>query len=408
MDTLTYLPDDHLPDLTERSLLPLPDDGMIPDIGDDDGWIPDIDDLPDDDLPGDSEPTTPARGCKLRPSGRLSAASQALALPEVAGLELVHDSQGRAYAVQRTPERGQRLLPLDGPENRRIIQGSYYRAYGSAIGSEGLSQVLGVLDCQAYMGPQITPWLRVAVHEGIIWLDLADDQGQAVRVTPAGYEVTRDLPAGLYFLRPAGMEALPVPEPGGSLQELWELLPQVREADRILVETAMLAWLRPDIPQSVLCLEGPQGCGKTLLARVLLSLLDPGSPLTGLPRDPRDLAVAVMHIWLYGVDNVDGVRGEISDLICCLTSGGAYRTRTLYSDSALTVMSYLRPVIMTGIAGIATRPDLMDRSLVLRLEPLGPARASERELWARWLQIRPRVLGALLSAASVGLGEVTV
>ena len=53
---------------------------------------------------------------------------------------------------------------------------------------------------------------------------------------------------------------------------------------------------------------------------------------------------------------------------------------------------------------MVTRPDLADRGLFVSLRPIAePQRRLERELWREFELARPRLLGALLDAVSLGL-----
>jgi len=62
------------------------------------------------------------------------------------------------------------------------------------------------------------------------------------------------------------------------------------------------------------------------------------------------------------------------------------------------------PVILNGIEDVITRPDLADRALFLTLPSISEAqRRPEKELWREFELARPRLLGALLDAASYGL-----
>jgi hypothetical protein len=59
---------------------------------------------------------------------------------------------------------------------------------------------------------------------------------------------------------------------------------------------------------------------------------------------------------------------------------------------------------VTGIEELAVRGDLLDRSLLVYLPPVGEEdRRPEEELWIAYGQARPRLLGALLEAVAVGL-----
>jgi hypothetical protein len=63
-----------------------------------------------------------------------------------------------------------------------------------------------------------------------------------------------------------------------------------------------------------------------------------------------------------------------------------------------------RPVILNGIEDVVTRPDLADRGLFVTLPSISEAqRRPEKNLWREFELVRPRLLGALLEAASHGL-----
>ena len=63
-----------------------------------------------------------------------------------------------------------------------------------------------------------------------------------------------------------------------------------------------------------------------------------------------------------------------------------------------------RPVILNGIEDFVIRPDLADRALFLKLQPIpDERRCPEQEFWAAFKQDQPHILGALLDAVSMGL-----
>ena len=70
------------------------------------------------------------------------------------------------------------------------------------------------------------------------------------------------------------------------------------------------------------------------------------------------------------------------------------------------IFSAVRPVILNGIGEVVTRPDLLDRSMLLTLPTIGEGRRrDERELRRAFDTVRPRVLGALLDAVSTALAN---
>jgi hypothetical protein len=78
--------------------------------------------------------------------------------------------------------------------------------------------------------------------------------------------------------------------------------------------------------------------------------------------------------------------------------------RQLYTDQDEVLFDAARPVILNGIEDVVTRPDLADRGLFVTLPSISEAqRRPEKELWREFELSRPRILGALLDAASRGL-----
>jgi hypothetical protein len=57
----------------------------------------------------------------------------------------------------------------------------------------------------------------------------------------------------------------------------------------------------------------------------------------------------------------------ISDALCRLASGGSFAARRLYTDEDEVLLSAARPVVLSGIEEVITRPDLADRAIFLTL-----------------------------------------
>jgi hypothetical protein len=96
-----------------------------------------------------------------------------------------------------------------------------------------------------------------------------------------------------------------------------------------------------------------------------------------------------------------------SDALCRLSTGGGFSARELYTDAEECLFDATRPVILNGITDVATRPDLLDRSLIITLPPIPEEqRKPEAELWRDFEQARPAILGALFYAVSGALGTV--
>ena len=91
----------------------------------------------------------------------------------------------------------------------------------------------------------------------------------------------------------------------------------------------------------------------------------------------------------------------LSDGYCRLATGGGYSARTLYSDTDETVVSVTRPILLTSIEGAARAGDLVDRSHRVTCQAIPPSeRRSEADLWRRYEELRPGILGVLLDGVS--------
>src|SRR5262249_31989199 len=152
-------------------------------------------------------------------------------------------------------------------------------------------------------------------------------------------------------------------------------------------------------------INGEQGSAKSTLCRMLRALLDPNqSPIRRPPKEDRDLMIAACNGWVIAFDNLSGLPPALSDALCSLATGGGFSTRELYTDDEEKLFDAMRPIMLNGIEDVATRPDLLDRSLLLTLPAIpDDRRLDEETLWRRFGEVRPRVLGALLDAVSAAI-----
>ncbi|MDP6607329.1 MAG: hypothetical protein QF664_13895 [Dehalococcoidia bacterium] len=254
-------------------------------------------------------------------------------------------------------------------------------------------------------GPEHSVHVRVAEHEGNLYLDLGDPAWRAVEISAAGWRTVTDPP--VHFRRPSGLLALPEPIRGGSVDELRPFVNIASDDDFRLLLSWLVAALSPGTPFPVLVLGGEQGAAKSTVARVVRLVLDPNAaPLRAEPREVRDLMIAATNGWTVVLDNLSTVPTWLSDAICRLATGGGFATRELYSDGDEVLFDAMRPVVLNGITELATRGDLLDRSLVLTLPPIAETeRRAEAELWSAFEAAQPRILGALLDALALALRD---
>jgi hypothetical protein len=114
--------------------------------------------------------------------------------------------------------------------------------------------------------------------------------------------------------------------------------------------------------------------------------------------------IAANNSWCQAYDNLSYLRSWLSDALCRLSTGGGHATRELFTDQEEVVFDSQRPVLLTSVEEVATRPDLLDRCLIVWLKAVPEARRRpEAELLAAFKKVRPLILGALLDAIAIAL-----
>jgi hypothetical protein len=317
--------------------------------------------------------------------------------------ELFHTATGTAF-VDLLVDGHRETWPIRSKRFRGWLRRRYYEATGGALTGQAISSELDLLEARAqFDAPERSVDVRLAEDAGRIYFDLADDHWRAVEIGPGGWRVVGRPP--VRFRRLAGLLPLPLPQRGGSLEQLACLLNLSSQTDFILVVAWLLAALRPTGPYPVLAISGEQGSAKTVLSKMLRGLVDPNvAPVRALPRDERELFIAANNGHVLAFDNISRLRPWLSDALCRLASGGGFAVRQLYTDQDEVLFDAARPVILNGIEEVITRPDLADRSIFLTLPPVvDDRRQPERELWRQFELARPRILGALFDLVVHGL-----
>ena len=325
------------------------------------------------------------------------------------GMELFHDPEGAGYAAVEC-DRHTEVWPIQSKTLQQVLRRHYWSRYQGAPSSQALADAVNSLESRAWFeGPEEVVHLRVAGDGGdgetrpqSVIIDLGTEDWKVVVVTADGWQIKQQSP--VRFRRAKGGRRLPVPEKGGSIDELQTLL-NVRAENWPLVATWLLAALRPTGPYPILALCGEAGTGKSTTSRVLRSLVDPNvSPLRCQPKNEHDLVISAHNSWIVTLDNLSSIPIWLSDALCRLSTGGGFSTRTLYENSEEQLFNQTRPVIINGIDDLATRGDLVDRCLMVTLERIDEAdRMTESEYWRRLDRLAPRIFGALLSAVAGAL-----
>ena len=330
-------------------------------------------------------------------------ATRLVSMAENTGIELFRSPNGDAWASIRRHNHRE-SYPVQSKQFRVWLGGLYHALERSIPDSRALRNAVDILEGKAiYEGAEHPVFLRLAQYGAAVYLDLANDDWQAIEITEDGWQIVDDPP--VHFRRPRGMRPLSFPAQEGSIDDFRRLLNLQDHADWILLVAWLLQALRPMGPYPVLILLGEQGSAKSTTSRLLRALIDPNAASArAAPRDTRDLMIAATNGWILGLDNLSRLPTWLSDSICRLSTGGGFATRELYTDAEEVIFDAQRPVILNAIEDLATRGDLLSRAIILRLPPIpDDARQTERALLKDFEDLSPGILGALLDITSAAL-----
>jgi hypothetical protein len=311
-------------------------------------------------------------------------------------IDFFKDRSGTAWAKIDSE-----CYPVRSTAFKRKLQRIYYQRHGKTPYSQALQDVLDqATGIALFDSPVEDVHVRVAKKDRCIIVDRYDGQ---LSITPEGWQQAT---ANVNFWQPQGLNKLPLPKQGkDGISLLRTYLNFETEDDFRLLTAWLLAAYNPEIPCPILALQGEQGSAKSTNTKVLRALIDPsGAMINPAPREERSLVIQAQNSRVLCLDNLSGLKKWLSDALCRICTGTGFSTRRLYTNDEQQIFQVQRPIILNGIDDIATRGDLLDRSIVLNLPAIPPEkRKDEREFWKDFNRDRPYILDAVYNAISAGL-----
>ena len=327
-------------------------------------------------------------------------------VPNAVSAEFFHTPTGTAF-VDLLINGHRETWPIRSQRFQTWLRRRHYEETRTALSTTAIRLTLDLLEAHAqFDGPERAVHVRLAEHEGHIYLDLADECWRAVEIGSQGWGVVGSPP--VRFRRAAGMLPLPVPQSGGSIEALAPFLNLRNRNDFVLVVCWLLAALRVGGPYPLLAISGEQGSAKTVLSKLFKALVDPNlAPVRARVREERDLVIAANNSHVLAFDNLSGLPHALSDAFCRLATGASFGLRRLYTDQDEVLFQPARPILLNSIEDVISRPDLGDRAIFLTLPPIAEwQRRPEQPFWRDFEIARPRILGSLLDGAAQGLRKL--
>jgi hypothetical protein len=303
--------------------------------------------------------------------------------------------EGEPFAV---PHHGPNVAILfaEDVDFREALAADYREYAGHLVGSFGITTAMECLKGMAKRKKKESLPIRVARHGNELVIDMADETGRVIVVTPGkGWRVDPRSPVPF---RRSNFQ-LPHLEPRGGAT-----LDQLREAIGVPIEkwSLVLAWMLSTfitgVPRTILALEGSGGSGKTSLMNRIVDLVDPTKASSGSDaRSMRDWQSTAWQRHVVSLDNISVIPPWFSDVLCRASTGDAGGGRALYHEKKVSITTFQVAVVMTTTGIDVPRSDLEQRMLFVPVSAMqDEERRTSSKLTAHWRDFRAKALGVLL------------
>lgn len=307
---------------------------------------------------------------------------------------------GMAYLIpkgKRDPRVARSVKSMKGTVLARLFDSGTVSANKDTVG-----QAMDALEAKAEQCEPDELAVRCWQTEESVTIDLGMRDGTLVRITKGGYEQLmpwHEDVSGIRWRRARGSEPLPMPEDGGTRDDVAKVLC----LDPTSVEFRLTyGWLVAShfarVKRPILWNVGVMGSGKSTRAKMLMRLVDPrpelGNAPSGSSRD--DLVVAAAR-YVPSYDNIGKVTPLVSDMFCRMVTGFEFSRRGLYTDDDVVTSTMVRTAIATSVElPYGLGPDALERICFIEYERMKDSeRRTEAELEADFNARRAQLLGAI-------------
>ncbi len=316
-----------------------------------------------------------------------------------AGDTFFHDELNEKYVAIESD--GNPIVhKISSQDYKSFLVKRFFKETKKAPSKDSINQAVGVLEALAqYDGEMINVSKRCTERDNAIYYDLGDKNWTFIKITKDGWEI--DNSGHILFTRRKTMKEQVMPEKYEDISIINKHYRFKTEEDKIL-HTVSTVTKFLNIGNPIVVYHGEKGASKTTTMRMDRSIVDPSArDIISMPKSSTDLSLVLHNNYLPCFDNIDTISSEKSDILCTAATGGGFSRRKLYTDDEETIYEYKVPVILNGINVVATRPDLLDRSLLLGLERIPEdERKEESEVWKDFNDDKPKMLGAIFSTIS--------
>ncbi len=289
---------------------------------------------------------------------------------------------------------------LDSEEFSNYLRILFYHQTSQAPSQEALGRAVGLFKAIAMeSGEKYRLTTRVKEANGKFYYNLNNMKKSIVKVTAEDVKIIKT--KNPYFLpnRNTATQVKPDFE-NGDLNLLKKYLRVTHENYFVLLLVYIVTCIIESIPHPILIICGEKGASKSTSSRIIKSIVDPSnSDILSMPTTLESLELILTSNYMPVFDNIDSIRQVESDMFCITSTGGSIIKRKLYTNGDLQIANFKQCLILNGISVVASKADILDRSLLIELERIKDGDLKEeRKIWKDFEKDKPRILGGIFNA----------
>ncbi len=318
-------------------------------------------------------------------------------------ISIFYDQLNRLYVTIKINDHIENI-PLESKRFKSLIRKEILEKDNKTTNDDKIDRIVKSIQAEMIFDENIKQKelsLRVAGMDdnSTIYYDLTNHKWEIVKITSEGWQIVQDnvIPLFKRYEKNCRPQIYPKKDVNneGYFKEFLNLFNLRTEKDRLLLESYLISLLIPKIQKAILVISGNWGGAKTTTLSLIRKIVDP-STLDTLSFSPNknDLIQSLEHNYVNYFDNVSYISQEVSDILCRAVTGSGDSKRELYTIDEDFIYKFKRCIGINSINLVTTRPDFIDRSLVLKVKKIPEEkRKKEEDIEKEFERLRPYVLG---------------
>lgn len=245
--------------------------------------------------------------------------------------------------------------------------------------------------------PKVSTRLRVNMEEdgSVIRIDICDSEYHYIKITDKGWTIESD--GDNYFTHNARQASIPIPTSGGDITKIFKYCRVSKEMETVFIAYVCSCFI--DIIHPCLVIQGKAGSSKSTMSKFLKMIIDPSvnnAPCL-FPKNEREIKDVYNTNYFVAYDNLQKITNRQSDCLCSIVTGTQDIRRKLFTNFETCTADLRQPIVLNGIKNIIVNEDMMERSIILELQPIASnEKKSERKLMLDFQKDLPDILGGIM------------